>query len=65
MEKLTYEQLEREALKLKIQLEKTIDLLATMQKCNSFELRATSMLNNWDNIVRNGRKMISETPIKL
>ena len=63
MEKLTYEQLEREALKLKIQLEKTVDLLATMQRCNSFQLRSHAMLENWDDAIT--RKMIAETPVKL
>ncbi len=47
MEKITYEQLEREGLKLKLQLEKTIDLLAYMQGCNSFQLRAPQNLNKW------------------
>ncbi len=65
MEKITYEQLEREGLKLKLQLEKTIDLLAYMQGCNSFQLRAPQNLNKWDDTIIEGRKMLSETPIKL
>lgn len=54
----------KDALKLRLELEKVINLLSKSRKLNSMELRA-DIIKEWDDTIASGRKLLTETPVQL
>lgn len=65
MEKPTYEELKRKALKLRLELKKAVVMLFELQQCNSFQLREKNRLSRWASAIDSGKKLLEETPIQL
>ena len=64
-EKLTHEQLEREALKLKLQLDKSASFLKELGNCNGYSMSSDAIKSMWVKIINENEKLLQETPIKL
>ena len=64
-DKLTYEQIEREALKLKLQLEKTANFMTQMGNCNLYELTSEAIKFSFAKIAKENKELLLKTPIKL